>query len=186
MQKIYSPNLGSETGFLLIKWLIFTLKFLALLQCNFSYPELKRRTDWKGATGGLTEKVWIQQKQNSEQDGCGNRNLLVTMEMRETSLVPRMLKNLPAMQETWVQSLGWEDLLEKEMASHSSILAWRIPQTKSGGLWSTGSQRVVHNWATNTHRNWELFHSGWNWTLISVTLFHCNLGNTFQQFYNEF
>ena len=80
------------------------------------------RGHW-GPNLGLTEKFWIQRKQNSEQDECGNRNLLVTMEMRETSLVPRMLENLPVIQETWVQSLGWEDLLEKEMATHSSILA---------------------------------------------------------------
>ena len=44
-----------------------------------------------------------------------------------TSLVAQMVKNPPAMQETWVRSLGWEDLLEKEMATHSSILVWRIP-----------------------------------------------------------
>ena len=44
-----------------------------------------------------------------------------------------MVKNLPAMQETWVQSLGWEDPLEKEMATHSSILAWRIPGTEESG-----------------------------------------------------
>ena len=44
-----------------------------------------------------------------------------------SSLVAQMVKNLPAMQETWVQSLGWEDPLEKEMATHSSILAWIIP-----------------------------------------------------------
>ena len=49
------------------------------------------------------------------------------------------VKNLPAMQETWVQSLGQEDPLEKEMATHSSILAWRIPPTEEpGGLQSTG------------------------------------------------
>ena len=54
-----------------------------------------------------------------------------------------MIKNLPAMQETRVGSLGWEDPLEKEMATHSSILAWRIPWTEEpGGLLSTGSQRV--------------------------------------------
>ena len=54
-----------------------------------------------------------------------------------------MAKNQPAMQETLVQSLGWEDPLEKEMATHSSILAWRIPWTEeTGGLQSTGSQRV--------------------------------------------
>ena len=51
------------------------------------------------------------------------------------------LKCLPAMRETWVRSLGWEDPLEKEMATHSSILAWRIPWTEeTGGLQSTGSQ----------------------------------------------
>ena len=46
------------------------------------------------------------------------------------SLVAQVVKNLPSVKETWVQSLGWEDLLEKGMASHSSILAWRIPWTK--------------------------------------------------------
>ena len=54
-----------------------------------------------------------------------------------------MVKNVPAMQETWVQSLDREDLLEKGMATHSSILAWRIPWTEE--LQSMGSQRVRHN-----------------------------------------
>ena len=57
-----------------------------------------------------------------------------------------MVKRLPAMQETRVQSLGWEDLLEKEMETHSSILAWRIPRMEEHGrLQSTGSQRVGHD-----------------------------------------
>ena len=69
-----------------------------------------------------------------------------------SSLVAQMVKNLPAMQETIVWSLCWEDPLEKEMASHSSILAWRIPWTeKPGGLQSTGLQRVGHDWATSFH-----------------------------------
>ena len=56
------------------------------------------------------------------------------------------LKRLPAMWETWVQSLGWEDSLEKEMATHSSILAGRIPWTEEpSGLQSMGSQRVGHD-----------------------------------------
>ena len=56
------------------------------------------------------------------------------------------LKHLPEMQETWVRSLGWEDPLEKAMATHSTILAWRIPWTEEpGGLQSTGSQRVGHD-----------------------------------------
>ena len=63
-----------------------------------------------------------------------------------TSLVAQMVKRLPPMWETQVQSLGREDPLEKEMATHSSTLAWRIPWTEEpGGLQSTGSQRVGHN-----------------------------------------
>ena len=66
--------------------------------------------------------------------------------MLEITLVAQMVKNLPAMQKTQVQSLGWEDALEKGMATHSSILAWRIPWTEeSGGLQSMGSQRVGHD-----------------------------------------
>ena len=58
----------------------------------------------------------------------------------------QMVKNLPAMQETCVQSLGQEDPLEKGMASHSSILIWEIPWTEEpGGLQSMGSQRVGHD-----------------------------------------
>ena len=57
-----------------------------------------------------------------------------------------MVKNLLTMQETWVQFLHWEDPLEKGMAAHSSILAWRIPWTEEpGGLKSMGSHRVGHN-----------------------------------------
>ena len=65
------------------------------------------------------------------------------------SLVAQLVKNLPAMCETWVWSLGWEDPLEKGKATHSSILAWRIPWT----VYSMGSQRVIHDWMT--------FTSGW-------------------------
>ena len=60
------------------------------------------------------------------------------------SLVAQLVKKPPATQETWVQSLGWEEPLEKGKATHSSILAWRIPWT----MQSMGSQRVGHNWAT--------------------------------------
>ena len=60
------------------------------------------------------------------------------------------VKNLPEMQETRVQSLGGEDLLENEVAPHSSILSWRIPWTgEPGGLQSVGLQRVGHDWVTN-------------------------------------
>ena len=61
-------------------------------------------------------------------------------------MVAQMVKNLPTMQETWVRSLGWEDPLEKEIATHSSILAWRIPWTEEPGrLQSMKSQGVRHD-----------------------------------------
>ena len=63
-----------------------------------------------------------------------------------TSLVAQTVKRLPTMRETRVQSLGWEDLLEKEMAIHSSILAWKIPwKEEPGGLQSMGLQRVGYD-----------------------------------------
>ena len=67
-------------------------------------------------------------------------------------LVAQMVKGLPAMRETRVRSLGWEDPLEKEMATHSRIHAWKIPWTEEpGGLQSMGSQRVGHDWVTSVH-----------------------------------
>ena len=68
------------------------------------------------------------------------------LEEKGTSLVAQSVKNPPAIQETQVQSLGWEDPLEKGMATHSSILPWRIPWTEEPGrLQCMGSQRVGHN-----------------------------------------
>ena len=64
----------------------------------------------------------------------------------EVSLVAQTVKHLSAVQETWVLSLGWEDPLEKEIATHSRILAWKIPWTEEpGGLQSMGSKRVGHD-----------------------------------------
>ena len=61
-------------------------------------------------------------------------------------VVAQLVKNLPATQETWVQSLGWEDALEKGVATHACILAWRIPWTEEPGVWQfMGSQKVRHN-----------------------------------------
>ena len=73
-------------------------------------------------------------------------------------LAAQMVKSLPAMQETWVWSLGQVDPLEKGMATFSSILTWRIPWTEEpGGLQSMGSQRVWHNWMTNTHTHTHIY-----------------------------
>ena len=70
------------------------------------------------------------------------------MVLKWASLVAQTVKNLPVMRETQVRSLGWEDPLEQGMATHSSICAWRIPQTEEPGrLQSMGSQRVGHDLA---------------------------------------
>ena len=68
-----------------------------------------------------------------------------------------VIKNLPAKQETWFQSLGWVDPLEEGMATHSTILAWKNPCTEDpGGLESMGSERVRHNLATEQHEQYIL------------------------------
>ena len=73
--------------------------------------------------------------------------------------VAQLVKNPPAMWETWVRSLGWEDSPEKGTATHSSFLAWRIPQT----IQSVGSQRVRHDWATSTFTFIHIY----NWITVN-------------------
>ena len=83
---------------------------------------------------------------------------LVCFHILETSLVAQTVKCLSTKQEIWVQSLGWEDLQEKEMVIHSSILVRKIPWTQEPGrLQSMGSQRVRHDWATSLSL-WLSFH----------------------------
>ena len=77
---------------------------------------------------------------------------LIPLSMLRASLVAQLVKNLPAAQQTRVRTLGWEDPLEKAMATHSSSLVWKIPWTEeSNGLQSMGWQRVGHKWAANFH-----------------------------------
>ena len=66
--------------------------------------------------------------------------LVACLKLQGASLVAQLVKNLPAMRETWVQSLGWEDPLEKGKAIHSSILAWRIPWTVFHGVTKSWTQ----------------------------------------------
>ena len=76
--------------------------------------------------------------------------LLLQASLPQISQVAQTAKCLPTMRETWVQSLGWEDLLEKEMATHSSVLAWKVPWTEEPGrLQSMRLQRVGHDWMTS-------------------------------------
>ena len=75
-----------------------------------------------------------------------------------TSPVAQTVKNLPAVQETLVQSLGWEDPLEEGRTTHSSILAWKIPWTEEpGGLQSMGSQRVRQDWSDLALMQWTTY-----------------------------
>ena len=81
-------------------------------------------------------------------DKCGRKERVFDYRCIEfrASLVAQRVKCLPAMRETWVRSLGWEDTLEKEMATHSSTLAWKIPwMEEPGRLQSMGLQRVGHD-----------------------------------------
>ena len=98
-------------------------------------------TIWSRNCTGFTNRSW--------KDLALFKNLHRTV--YAASQMAQRVKRLPAMQETQVRSLGQEDSLEKGMATHYNILAWRIPQTQEpGGLQSTGSQRVGDNRATNT------------------------------------
>ena len=94
--------------------------------------------------------VSIKQKKSRKRKLCSVKSELEILLWSRDSLVGQRLKRLPAIRETRVRSLGWEDSLEKEMAPQSSILAWRIPwREEPGGLQSTGSQRDIHNWASS-------------------------------------
>ena len=89
------------------------------------------------------------QSMGSHRVGQDWSNLAAVAAASRTYLVAQMVKHLPTMRETRVQSLGWEDLLEKEMATHSSILSWKIPwMDEPGRLQSMALRRVGHDWAT--------------------------------------
>ena len=97
---------------------------------------------WTEKPGGL-QSMGSQKSRTQLSDG-NNNNGYIRCFMGK--LVAQTVKRLPAMRETWVRSLGQEDLLEKEMATNSSILPWKIPWVEeSGRLKSMGSQRVRHN-----------------------------------------
>ena len=96
-----------------------------------------RYGSWAGSKGRGADRTWM---------------LFALGLMIWTSLVTHMVKNLPAMRETWVWSLDWKDSLENELATLSSVLAWRIPGSEEpGGLQSLGSQRVGRDQETKTH-----------------------------------
>ena len=101
------------------------------------------------------------------------------MELYWASLLAQVVKNLPAMQETWVRSQGWEDSLEKGMATHSSILAWKIPWTEEFvRQQSMGLQRVRHDWTITLSLSYEirsfvtgLFHLAYYFQVLNILYF---------------
>ena len=129
------PTQGSNSGILDCRWILYHLSH-----------HLKAKGLSKGSPlKTLTFKPGRLQSRGSQRV---RYNWATSLSL---SLVVQMVNNLPAMQETRVQSLGQEDPLEKKMATHSSILAWRIPRTEEpGGPQSLQSQRVKQDWVTNT------------------------------------
>ena len=100
-------------------------------------------------------------------------NLRCPSAIQRPHLLAQMVKNPPAMQETQVQSLGWEDLLEIGMAIHFSVLAWRIPWTgEPRGLYCPWGSRVGHNWVTKHACTHTLTHT----TLYTLQNFRSNVG----------
>ena len=98
------------------------------------------------------------------------------------SLVSQTVKNPPAIQETRVQFLGQEDPLEKGMAAHSSILAWRIPWIEEpGGVQSMGLQRIGHDWLTNTCIVGIGGYGGWDMLFFAI----CKVQNQENWLYNS-
>ena len=112
--------------------------------------EIKRQM-WKGNELASSMSFLILVESLMFAGTCRHDRISCNYQRGQVFPVAQMVKNLPAMQKTWVRSLGREDPLEKGMAIHSSILAWRTPWTEElGGLQSMGLQRVRHDWATNT------------------------------------
>ena len=124
------------------------------LQCSCLEKSMDRGA-WRARVHGVTKS---QTRKNTHTQQIKTRSFQFSsfyfcnaMLLSQDFPVAQMVKNLSVMQKTQVRSLGWEDPLEREMAIHSGILAWRIPWTEEpGGLQPMGLQRVGHKWATNT------------------------------------
>ena len=127
----------------LISPLIFIISFF-LLTLGFLYSSFSsslNSSTGKESACSAGDSSLIPGLERSPREGIG-----YPLQYSWASLVAQMVKNPPAMWETWFQFLTWGDALEEGMATHSSVLAWRIPWTEEAGrLWSMGSQRIGHD-----------------------------------------
>ena len=116
-------------------------------QCISTLFFTRRGTKWRCWVKDLIRETFVWVEHNN------GISIWLVLYLILTSLVAQMIKCLPTIRETCVQSLGREDLMEKEMAAHSSTLAWKLPWMEElGRLQSMGSQRVRHNWTTRLPR----------------------------------
>ena len=129
----------------------FRINWFDLLAVQGTFKSLLSTTIQKYQFFDTQLSLWSNSHIHTQSLPSGSfHKLLILIHQRadrmKTTITDKRLKHLPAMRETWVRSLGREDPLEKEMATHSSILAWRIPWMEElGGLQSMGSQRVGHD-----------------------------------------
>ena len=127
---------------------LWTLGYVCLFKFVFLF--FFRYVPKNGITGSLIALIILTLLLCKENCTYGRIHSFIQWLLIGASLVAQRVKRLPAMRETWVWSLGQEDPLEKEVATHSSTLAWKIPWTeKPGRLQSMGSQRVGHDWMTS-------------------------------------
>ena len=121
------------------------------------------RGAWRATVHGVTKSRTRQKRLSTQAHKFQSQNNTEPAESR-ASLGAQMVKNLPALQKTQVWSMGWEAPLEKRTATHSSILAWRIPWTEEPDRLSfMGSQIVGHNWETNCNpERLHQFTSSWH------------------------
>ena len=118
---------------------------------NWAMREIQIKTTIRYYITSMRMATWKKKKTENNKcwQRCGMTGVLVHC-WWECRVVAQMVKRLSTVQETWVQSLSWEDPLEEGMATHSSVVAWKIPWTEEpGSLQSMGSQRVGHDWATS-------------------------------------
>ena len=129
----------------------------AVTEASHHIRESQHSPLWAKKGGRLVPEMTEEEKTEPTAEQCSENRSLTSKQgenrnvLRQAtcaSLLAQTVKNLPAMRETWVQSNGWEDPLEEGMATHSSILAWRILWTEEPGYSRWGSQRVTHNWVT--------------------------------------